>query len=370
MEQLDEAPCEAGRLRFWVTLLSGEKACVVAQSSDTLRQLRDVAQRALGRPLLGFAPSDSPGEVPLPLDATIAELNLPQDSVLSALAGVQSTRFAFAACEGDGSVVSWGSPFAGGDTSEVEHELMDVQEVAANLMAFAAIRVDGSVVVWGHQSCGGQIDESLQAKLSENGGVRRIVTTDRAFAALKRDGSVVSWGCMYPSAQTPDLGTRRISSIYATRAAFAAVDAGGGVVAWGHAACGGDCTAVAQHLQEGVTRVYSTDNAFAALRRDGAVVTWGSQTAGGNSDAVHDLLQQGVQKVVATEAAFAALRADRSVVAWGDHLAGGTLEAPLQDVADLCSSGSAFAALQMDGTVRTIARLSRFQSTDTIDLSI
>ena len=25
---------------------------------------------------------------------------------------------------------------------------------------------------------------------------------------------------------------------------------------------------------------------------------------------------------------------------------------PLQDVADLCSSGSAFAALQMDGTVR------------------
>lgn len=127
------------------------------------------------------------------------------------LAGVQSTRFAFAACEGDGSVVSWGSPFAGGDTSEVEHELMDVQEVAANLMAFAAIRVDGSVVVWGHQSCGGQIDESLQAKLSENGGVRRIVTTDRAFAALKRDGSVVSWGCMYPSAQTPDLGTRRIS---------------------------------------------------------------------------------------------------------------------------------------------------------------
>ena len=53
---------------------------------------------------------------------------------------------AFTAILGDGSVVTWGYDEYGGDSSAVQHQLKNVQQVQASCKAFAAILCDGSVV--------------------------------------------------------------------------------------------------------------------------------------------------------------------------------------------------------------------------------
>ena len=52
----------------------------------------------------------------------------------------------FAAIFGDGSVVTWGDSDCGGDSSAVQDQLKNVQQVQASNFAFAAILSDGSVV--------------------------------------------------------------------------------------------------------------------------------------------------------------------------------------------------------------------------------
>jgi len=67
---------------------------------------------------------------------------------------IQAYR-AFAALLGDGSVVTWGSALHGGDSSAVQDQLRDVQQIQTSGFAFAAIRGDGSVVTWGNAYDGG-----------------------------------------------------------------------------------------------------------------------------------------------------------------------------------------------------------------------
>ena len=73
--------------------------------------------------------------------------------------GVQTivtSRSAFAAVKVDGSVVTWGDPDSGGDSSGVAEQLSGgVQIVVGNSGAFAAVKMDGSVVTWGNSRCGG-----------------------------------------------------------------------------------------------------------------------------------------------------------------------------------------------------------------------
>ena len=75
-----------------------------------------------------------------------------------------SSRFkqltwAFAAILADGSVVTWGDPDFGGDSSEVQDQLKIVQQVQGTFGAFAAILADGSVVTWGDPDFGGDSSE-------------------------------------------------------------------------------------------------------------------------------------------------------------------------------------------------------------------
>ena len=72
---------------------------------------------------------------------------------------VQTTQHAFAAILADGSVVTWGNPNDGGDSSEVQDQLKGVQQVQASDFAFAAILADGSVVTWGNPDFGGDSSE-------------------------------------------------------------------------------------------------------------------------------------------------------------------------------------------------------------------
>lgn len=54
-----------------------------------------------------------------------------------------------AALKNDGSVVAWGHPDQGGDTSPVANELYDIRAIYSSTYGFCALRNDGKVIVWG-----------------------------------------------------------------------------------------------------------------------------------------------------------------------------------------------------------------------------
>ena len=86
---------------------------------------------------------------------------------------------AFAALLGDGSVVTWGYGAIGGDSSVVQDQLRDVQQIQASNGAFAAILGDGSVVTWGNAFHGGD-SSAVQDQLRD---VQKIQASYMAFAA-------------------------------------------------------------------------------------------------------------------------------------------------------------------------------------------
>ncbi|MBK8117276.1 MAG: M10 family metallopeptidase C-terminal domain-containing protein [Candidatus Accumulibacter sp.] len=93
----------------------------------------------------------------------------------------------------DGSVVTWGHSYGGGNSSAVATQLdgtIDVTQVFARGYAFAALRADGSVVTWGEGSISGAVVAALDGTID----VTQVFSTDGAFAALRADGSVVTWG--------------------------------------------------------------------------------------------------------------------------------------------------------------------------------
>ncbi|MFN9659949.1 MAG: Calx-beta domain-containing protein [Cyanobacteriota bacterium] len=264
---------------------------------------------------------------------------------------------AFAALRGDGSVVTWGEPSRGGDSSGVAQLLSsDVTQIFCNKYAFAALKSNGSVVAWGDASSGGNIG-AVANQLSS--GVTQIFSTGSAFAALKSNGSVVTWG--YPSMGGDSSGVASalssdVTQIFSTGYAFAALKSNGSVVTWGDVSFGGNSNGVASELSSGVAQIFSTFSAFAALKSNGSVVTWGLSTTGGDSSLAANGLSN-VTQIFSTYGAFAALRANGSVVTWGEPSMGGDSSG----VANLLSSGvtqivatsGAFAALKSNGSVVT-----------------
>lgn len=90
----------------------------------------------------------------------------------------------------EGKVVTWGDPEVGGDSSAVEHLLVDVRCVCPSSYAFAALKNDGSVVCWGCASAGGDCF-AVQDQLHD---VCQLSGATWAFTAVKNDGSAVTWG--------------------------------------------------------------------------------------------------------------------------------------------------------------------------------
>ena len=100
---------------------------------------------------------------------------------------------AFAAIKADGSVVTWGSPLYGADSSAVAAELASgVVDITASKHSFAALKSNGSVVVWGGDDDQASDSSAVQGQLQS--GVEKVYANDGAFAALKTDGSIVAWG--------------------------------------------------------------------------------------------------------------------------------------------------------------------------------
>ena len=77
----------------------------------------------------------------------------------------------FAAILADGSVLTWGDLGCGGDSTAVQGQLNNVQQISATSAAFAAILADGSVLTWGDLGCGGD-STAVQGQLNN---VRRFL---------------------------------------------------------------------------------------------------------------------------------------------------------------------------------------------------
>lgn len=275
--------------------------------------------------------------------------------------GVQqifSTYTAFAALKTSGSVVTWGAPGRGGDSSAVQKSLArDVKHVFATSAAFAALKTSGEVITWGDAGYGSD-SRGVVGQLRT--GVKCIFPSSSAFAALKKDGSVVTWdasGTDEAAIAVKDQLSSGVQYIFSTASAFAALKSNGAVVTWGVDQFGGDSSMVQNQLQGDVVHVFSTYTAFAALKADGSVVTWGAASRGGDSRAVQQQLAGGVVHIYSTDTAFAALRVDGSVVTWGVAQFGGDsslvqdeLAGDVQVVFSTCTS---FAAVKSDGSVVT-----------------
>ncbi|WP_447078485.1 Ig-like domain-containing protein [Shewanella algae] len=279
---------------------------------------------------------------------------------VSRVSKIYANIVAFAALMDDGSVLTWGASWGGGDSSAVANQLTaGVKAIYATQDAFAAVKDDGSVVTWGNQTDGGD-SSAVASQLST--GVKIIYSGPFAFAALKNNGSVVTWGAYggADSSAVAGLLSSGVKMIYATHGAFAALKDDSSLVTWGAAGYGGDSSAFAVQLSSGVKNVVSTNDAFAALKSDGSVVAWGNQYNGGNSSMVVSQLSSGVIAIYSNSHAFAAVKQDGSVVTWGDAGNGGDsslVASQLNEVQEIFSSQGpfygAFAALKEDGSVVT-----------------
>ena len=62
---------------------------------------------------------------------------------------IQATHASFAAILADGSVVSWGHPKYGGDSSAVQDQRRDVQHIQGTVGAFVTVLATGSIATSG-----------------------------------------------------------------------------------------------------------------------------------------------------------------------------------------------------------------------------
>lgn len=167
---------------------------------------------------------------------------------------VAASAAAFASLRG-GSVVTWGNPECGGDSSKVQARLRHVREIQSSYGAFAAILADQSVVTWGNPDYGGD-SSKVQDQLRN---VQQIQATDHAFAALLADGTVVTWGSSDCGGDARNVNLRHVQQIQSSSRAFAAILATGSVVTWGDKDFGGD----------------SQSSRSVDKREEGPVISWG-----------------------------------------------------------------------------------------------
>ena len=254
-----------------VHLLSGKSASLIVETDASVESLKRLAQSALeagkgrllrssGEVLDGASSVQEAG----PRDGDVLTLHMKQ--VAAAGAKRHSASPALAAILGDGSVVTWGLAGLGDDSTAVQEQLTNAQQIHASIGKFAAILGDGSVVTtW------------------TGGPYVPYVSNDMAVPEQLKN----------------------VQQIQASFGACAAILGNGSVVTWGAAGLGGDSSAVQAQLKD-VQQIQASRSAFAAILGDGSVVTWGDAARGGDSSAVQEQLHN-VQQIQASLGAFAAI---------------------------------------------------------------
>lgn len=311
-----------------------------------------------------------------------------------------NSESAFAALLSDGSVVTWGDAYSGGDSSHVQTQLVNIKSISNSNFDFVAINdfneiaaswggwiapqtpslsnvvsvemnngggaaallSDGTVETWGVASQGG--DSSNVQPLTGVASFPEYRSFNTSMAALKANGTVVTWTSPGSTSNPyePPVGLVDVQKVFATGAAYAGLKSDGTVVSWGYSYSGGDSSSVTSQLVN-VVDIFSNNRAFAALKSDGTVVTWGDANRGGDSSAVQSQLSDvtSIASVVSdNEGAFLAVKTDGSVVAWGntqDSLGNpycgdiSSVQSQLTDITEIATTHSSCAALKSDGTV-------------------
>ena len=135
-------------LRVTVALPSGNGASFRMGESSKVGDLKAGAQEFFGKRFLQLATTD--GCVLTDPMKSLQAAGLQDGEHLTAIAGqakLAGNGGAFVLwCLGGHGVVAWGSADCGGDSSEIQDQLMNVQQIQATDEAFAAILEDGSVV--------------------------------------------------------------------------------------------------------------------------------------------------------------------------------------------------------------------------------
>ena len=159
-------------LQVKVTLLNGNPELLTLLPSSTVQDVKRKAKQAFGKKYLKLI--NAKNRVLDNLEQTIEEAEIEDGECLTALVlqpELAATDRAFALwCHGDNKVVTWGTADVGGDSSAVQDQLKDVQQIQATKTAFAAILEDGSVVTWGSAAYGGD-SSAVQHQLR---GVQQI----------------------------------------------------------------------------------------------------------------------------------------------------------------------------------------------------
>ena len=339
-------------LKINIALPSGKRKCFAAEQSSKVGDLKVLAQKVFRLGFLRLVTAD--GHPLIDPMQSLHAAGVHEGDHVTAIAlqakmtvtkAFESEAFALWCCGGD-KIVTWGNEYGGGDSSEIQDQLINVQQVQSTGRAFAALLAAGSVVTWGDPDCGGDSSE-VQDQLWN---VQQIQAAAKAFAAILDDGSVATWGDEEFGGDSSAVQDqiRNVQQIQATTAAFAAILADESVVTWGFDGFGGDSLEVQDQLRI-VKQVQATQQAFAAIKADGSVVTWGCSYFGGDSSEVQDQLRS-VCQVQASNYAFAAILSDGGVVTWGDPGDGGDsseVQDQLRNVQQIQATESAFDGLNL-----------------------
>eukprot|EP00435_Cladocopium_sp_Y103_P044313 s1359_g12.t1 len=179
-------------IRVNVALPSGRTESLLIEQSSKVGDLKALAQKLLGQGFLRLVATD--GHVLTEPTETLHAAGIGDGDQLTAIAQqakLAATGRAFALWRiGGDSVVAWGDPEYGGDSSWVRDQLRNVQQIVATRAAFAAILGDGSVVTWGSRTHGGD-SSAVQDQLKS---VQQVQATHFAFAAIRHcSPSTSSW---------------------------------------------------------------------------------------------------------------------------------------------------------------------------------
>ncbi len=242
----------------------------------------------------------------------------------------------------DGSVVAWGSDFAGGGVNTVPAGLSNVVALSTHHRHILALKADGTVAAWGANDSG---STNVPAGLTN---VIAVANGSAHSVALKTDGTVVVWGSDNFAQKSVPAGLTDVVDIACGRLHTLALRKDGTVVAWGN---NGFATVPAG--LSGVIALSSYWSTNLALKADGTVVEWDVNSTTPNA------LPAGLINVTAIASGTnhrLALKTNGTVQAWGNGSSGETtVPAGLADVARIgAGSAQSFALVPQVAPVVTV----------------
>jgi hypothetical protein len=256
--------------------------------------------------------------------------------VVSNLVGV---TYGFDQVFAQGSVVTWGSDFAG-QTTPIPPGLTNlVAGVGAGYDFSLALNYDGTVVAWGDDSSGQtNVPAGLTNAVAVAGGYAHSL-------ALRSDRTVTIWGDdTYNQTNAPSGLTNAVAAASGAYHCLA-LRSDGNLAAWGRN------NNNQTQIPVGLSNVVAVAAGYLhslALKNDGTVVAWGNNAQGQTN------VPAGLTNVVAVAAGHddsLALRSDGTVVAWGSGFNQTNVPASLTNVTAITAGYYHCQALKGDGSV-------------------